>query len=645
MAGMCRRSGLAVALCAIGLLLCGGAAGAQGAQPMGAPERRLALVIGNGAYAASPLKNPPNDAEDIAAALRELGFKVTLLKDADLGAMMKAVRDFGADLKGGGIGLFYYAGHGVQVKGRNFLVPVRSDIQEADEIAYKAVDAQMVLDKMESAGNSTNIVILDACRNNPFPGSERSADRGLAVIGSQPSGSLVVFATAPGQTAKDGNGRNGLFTKCLLDNIRTPGIDVELMIRKVRDAVRDESDGSQVPWSNSSLGSAGFAFAPKKAAAGGALAGAATAPTVPPPLPPRLTVSRVYGSLAISATTAGALFLDGISMGDIPAGAEAKLDSVEVGDRNLEMRYADGGSEKKSVTVAKDTATTVSFSYGAAPAAPRDAAAAAQAVKELRARTARGAAAQTPAPQAPTSASVEPLPEVAASAASIVNEGSVGIQISKYKDFFFVVRVLPGSPAKKAGIREGEFLASVDGKKAAALTLEDFSAKVRGSPGTTVELGLKKDLKASARTIKVQRATMAKSSFDIKSGSGPAVSASVTGLNFYESGYDQPQKSDRSYATVFQGSDVRYLNWEINFDYVEPPSSSVEFDLTARWYLPDGSTVPQSFKAKIEAGWTNSYHNIGWGNAKYGVAFKPGVYRIEIGCNGNLVATGAFIVE
>ncbi|MEI6875735.1 MAG: caspase family protein, partial [Spirochaetota bacterium] len=193
----------------------------------------MALVIGNGAYASSPLKNPVNDATDLASALKDLGFAVTLLPNATRETMEKAIRDFGTSLRSGGTGLFYYAGHGVQVKGRNYLIPIGADIQEADEVSYRAVDADLVLAQMESAGNGTNIVILDACRNNPFPGADRAiGDRGLAIVGVQPSGSYIIYATQPNATAQDGSGRNGVFTKYLLANLKTPGLDVDLMARR-----------------------------------------------------------------------------------------------------------------------------------------------------------------------------------------------------------------------------------------------------------------------------------------------------------------------------------------------------------------------------------------------------------------------------
>lgn len=241
------------------------AAASAPAQPrmQGQAEARLALVIGNGSYPNVPLKNPPNDAADLAEALEGLGFSVTLVVDGDLAAMNRAIRDFGNAIKRpDAVALFYYSGHGVQYRGTNYLIPARADIQEADELPYSAVNAEQVYAKMESAGARTNIIVLDACRNNPFPGAERAGERGLAVVGNvQPPQSIIVYATAPGKTAQDGEGRNGAFTTALLRHLGEPGLDVELMIRKVRADVIAATGGAQVPWHNSSISGEGFSFA------------------------------------------------------------------------------------------------------------------------------------------------------------------------------------------------------------------------------------------------------------------------------------------------------------------------------------------------------------------------------------------------
>ncbi|PKN09826.1 MAG: hypothetical protein CVU73_02475 [Deltaproteobacteria bacterium HGW-Deltaproteobacteria-8] len=237
---------LLFALLATGLL----AASALAAPSSG--EERHALVIGNSAYKSAPLRNPANDARDIAAALKDLGFKVTLLTDASHQKMDAAVREFGLNLRQGGVGLFYYAGHGVQVAGENYLVPVDANIASESDVKFSCLNAGLVLGKMEDAGNSLNVVILDACRNNPFARSFRSAERGLAKMDA-PTGSLIAYATAPGSVAGDGTGKNGVYTKHLLQNMRVPGLPITDLFMRVRMGVVAETGKKQVPWESSSL--------------------------------------------------------------------------------------------------------------------------------------------------------------------------------------------------------------------------------------------------------------------------------------------------------------------------------------------------------------------------------------------------------
>ena len=215
-------------------------------------DRRIALIIGNSSYKTSPLKNPVNDAEDIAYELERLGFKVQLGRNMNKKAMFFAIRKFGIEIKQGGVGLFYYAGHGMQVNGNNFLIPIGADIQSEEEVEYEAIDAGLVLRKMEAAGNPMNIVILDACRDNPFARSFRSAQKGLAQMDA-PSGTLIVYATAPGSVAADGTGRNGIFTRNFLGHVRDPDLEIGQMLKRVRAGVQNDTDGQQVPWESSSL--------------------------------------------------------------------------------------------------------------------------------------------------------------------------------------------------------------------------------------------------------------------------------------------------------------------------------------------------------------------------------------------------------
>lgn len=215
--------------------------------------RRVALVIGNSRYRDAPLRNPVNDAQDIAALLRRVGFDVILETDADLRTMERSIDAFYNELQGTeGIGFFYYAGHGIQMRGHNYLVPVDATLTNESDTKYECVDAGVVLGKMEDAGNGANVVVLDACRNNPFAASFRSLNRGLARIDA-PAGSILAYATAPGSVAADGTGRNGTYTRNLLQFLAIPGITIEEVLKRVRVNVMKETGGKQIPWESSSL--------------------------------------------------------------------------------------------------------------------------------------------------------------------------------------------------------------------------------------------------------------------------------------------------------------------------------------------------------------------------------------------------------
>ena len=254
-------------------------------------DQRVALVIGNSAYKSNPLKNPANDASDMAVTLKQLGFEVILKIDADRRTMEEAILSLGRNLRKGGVGLFYFAGHGLQVKGVNYLLPVTANIHTEADVRYESVDAGRVLSQMEEAGNGLNIIVLDACRNNPFARSFRSADNGLARMDA-PAGSILAFATAPGAIAADGVGRNGLYTACLLKHMRTPAIKIEEVFKRVRVDVSRESAAlgqTQIPWESSSL-MGDFYFS--TAAGGRKIHVVPLQPAVSPlPQPPGLTAS------------------------------------------------------------------------------------------------------------------------------------------------------------------------------------------------------------------------------------------------------------------------------------------------------------------------------------------------------------------
>lgn len=214
---------------------------------------RLALVIGNTKYAQAPLRNPGNDATAISGELRQIGFKADLRIDAGRAQMADAVQAFSNELsKTKGVGLFYYAGHGVQLAWNNYLIPVDAVIERPEDIRDKAVELNSLLQGLVTARNPMNVIILDACRDNPF-GTEVSIEpKGLSQFDAPP-GSLLAYATSPGHTAGDGDGANGLYTEYLLREIKVPEAKIEDIFKRVRLNVRLKSEGQQIPWESTSL--------------------------------------------------------------------------------------------------------------------------------------------------------------------------------------------------------------------------------------------------------------------------------------------------------------------------------------------------------------------------------------------------------
>jgi formylglycine-generating enzyme required for sulfatase activity len=222
------------------------------AATVAAAEKRIALVIGNSAYKGSPLKNPSNDARAITAKLKKLGFDVVSrenLRTADIG---NTLRDFRSRLQPGSVALFFYAGHGLQLKGINYLPTIDANIQNEDDVPFNSININQLLDIMDDAKTRLNLVFLDACRNNPFTRRFRSADGGLARI-SAPSGTLISFATRPGSVASDGDGENGLYTQHLLTQMDLPNQPIEQNLKRVVIGVKKDSQGAQEPWMEGSL--------------------------------------------------------------------------------------------------------------------------------------------------------------------------------------------------------------------------------------------------------------------------------------------------------------------------------------------------------------------------------------------------------
>jgi hypothetical protein len=253
-------------------------------------EGRIALLIGNNNYGSAPLRNAVNDAKDLGDALKELGFKVIVKENATRKDMIDAIREFGAALEGADVAFFFYAGHAMQFKDRNYLIPTDIAMGSEEDVTFFALDISQVFDRMDKARTRYNFIVLDACRDNPFASSFKVSNAGLAQM-STPSGTLIAYATSPGSVAADGYGRNGIYTKNILANIRVPDVPVEIMFKRVREGVERETLKRQTPWDSSSL-KGDFVF--NSTAAAPRPAAAPTAPPAGPSSDVALTIEREF---------------------------------------------------------------------------------------------------------------------------------------------------------------------------------------------------------------------------------------------------------------------------------------------------------------------------------------------------------------
>lgn len=271
---------VAVVWLALSLLMLPGSAVAAG--------KRVALLIGNNNYSTAPLVNAVNDARDLGEALNELGFKTIIRENTTRQDIAVALRDFAKELEGAEAALFFYAGHAMQFKDRNFLVPVDAEMKTEEDVTFSSVELSQVFDRMERARTRFNFIVLDACRDNPFASTFKVSASGLAQIANAPSGTLVAYATAPGSVAADGYGRNGVYTKHILQQIKVPDLPVEIMFKRVREAVERETRRLQTPWDVSSL-KGDFAFN-----GSGAGTRAAAAPASGPSSDAQLAIEREF---------------------------------------------------------------------------------------------------------------------------------------------------------------------------------------------------------------------------------------------------------------------------------------------------------------------------------------------------------------
>jgi uncharacterized caspase-like protein len=314
-------------------------------------ETRVALVIGNGAYQnAEPLKNPVNDARAMAKVLRNAGFEVIQRENVTRRMFVEALHEFAGKVPPGSVGLFYYAGHGIQVRGVNHLVPVDAALANEYDVKYETVDVNDVLGRLDEARARLSLVILDACRDNPFARRFRSTGRGLAQTDA-PRGTVIAYATAPGDTAADGDGENGLYTAELLKAIAQPGLKLEEVFKRTIDGVARASGNKQTPWVSSSF-RGDFVFN-----------AAAVAPPPPPPpvaavpAPPAVDPVEQTAWTTIAASNNPVmfeLFLKRFPNGVYSDFARARLDELKATAAMEERRRSAAADEAKTRNAAEE---------------------------------------------------------------------------------------------------------------------------------------------------------------------------------------------------------------------------------------------------------------------------------------------------
>lgn len=304
-----------------------------------AKGKRVALIIGNSQYINSPLANPVNDAKAMSSSLANLGFEVIEVLDLDKAHMQRAASTFIKKIENAEVGLFFFAGHGMQVKGKNYLIPVNHGISSEKSVPKESFSANDLMRDMERTKVKTSIIILDACRNNPFETASRSfgsSSTGLARMDA-PTGSIVIYATAPGRTASDGKGKNGLFTGHFLNNLHTPGASIYDISIATRRAVMAASKGKQVPWELSSLVEQ-FYFQPSDTQAQlASLNSQSTSASDAAPSARPLTVLTKPSKAKLTLLDSAYTYQDGIRLPIAKYKVQASLDGYETMTREIDL--------------------------------------------------------------------------------------------------------------------------------------------------------------------------------------------------------------------------------------------------------------------------------------------------------------------
>jgi len=321
---------------------------------MAQSEKRIALVIGNAAYSSAPLANPVNDADLMATTLESLGFTVKKYTNVGLAQMNKAIQEFSKQLGNYNVALFYYAGHGIQSAGVNYLIPVDATLKEEVDLEFEATDVNKVVRQFEKYDGNTNIVLLEACRNNPYRSWSRGGNRGFVAI-TAPSGTIIGFATAEGSTAADGTSGNGLYTKYLVQQM-TKAQSIEEVLKQTHNQVKAQSNKAQLPQYWSQYGGS-FCFVKPTGNTQQSNNTATTEEETPVFNPGNVVVE--YGQININSEIAGDLYLDNKKLGNINANSvNNNLDKIKTGTHTVEIR----GNETytQTIIVEKDKTANIS---------------------------------------------------------------------------------------------------------------------------------------------------------------------------------------------------------------------------------------------------------------------------------------------
>jgi len=294
-------------------------------------QRRLALVIGNASYADNALRNPLNDASDLSETLENLGFTVTLKKNVNQQQMEEAVDLFATKAHDDDIVLFYYSGHGMQLNGENYLIPVYEKIKSETDCKYKAVNANWILEKLEKA--KISIIIMDACRDNPYRGMKSNAVKGMAAMTTQSKGTFIVYATGPNQTAEDGTGRNS-----------------PLVIQNVTQEVSESTGDRQIPWRLSNL-TEDFYFA-----------GTAGDLKNQPQKQVQVETVPLYGTLQVISNETGSLYLDEVFICEVKPNEKKLLKNITTGEHKAKIK-TNKAEKQNSVFIAADQTSMINFVF------------------------------------------------------------------------------------------------------------------------------------------------------------------------------------------------------------------------------------------------------------------------------------------